>query len=696
VGGLQEAPIERDCEPGDAPPRGFEFVVGVPATAVERVGELAVALHQEVTWQTDSDDGHVEPAADLHRTDAQRDGDAQPGRKHPMKVRVLGVAIVRSVAAQATGHEQGGKNGVERRGTFVGQTVKADDDVTDVRTWVEGCADQPRQQVEVVLGSWPIDQFSEAVGRIHAVKVPSATFAAMFPGAFLDTHPDKPAVIMGTSGFIQTFAELDAAANRLSHLLRAAGVQPGDHVAICMENHDRYLEVVWGCHYAGVVYTCTSSRLTSGELSYILNDCAAKVFITSHYKSDQATEILASTPNVGLRLMLDGTVDGYDSYEAAVAAHPPTPLPGDRIAGSDMLYSSGTTGQPKGVARAFNPLPLETTANGVSPLLTLLFGVTNESVYLSPAPFYHAAPLRFCMAAQQVGCTVIAMDHFDPEQYLALVERYQATVSQVVPTMFVRMLKLAPEVRTKYDVSSLKCVIHAAAPCPVPVKQQMIEWFGPIIHEYYAGTEGNGFVYCNSDQWLAHPGTVGTPIGCVLHICGDEGEDLPAGESGTVYFEGGAQFEYHNDEEKTKSSRHPEHSWSTLGDVGYLTEDNFLFLTDRKAYMIISGGVNIYPQESENVLVTHPKVADVAVFGVPNDDFGEEVKAVVQPITMPASDEEAAALSKELIAFCRSQLADVKCPRSIDFRDELPRHPTGKLYKRLLKDDYWKAAGRSI
>jgi len=332
---------------------------------------------------------------------------------------------------------------------------------------------------------------------------------------------------------------------------------------------------------------------------------------------------------------------------------------------------------------------------GVTPLLTLLFGVTNDSVYLSPAPLYHAAPLRFCMSAQALGCTVVAMEHFDAEQYLALVDKHKATVSQVVPTMFVRMLKLPSEVRTKYDVSSLKCVIHAAAPCPIPVKQQMIEWFGPIIHEYYAGTEGNGFVYCNSDMWLAHPGTVGTPIGCTVHICGDDGEDLPHYESGTIYFEGGAAFEYHNDAEKTASSRHPK-GWSTLGDVGYLDDENFLYLTDRKAYMIISGGVNIYPQEAENALVTHPKVIDVAVFGVPNEDFGEEVKAVVHPVTMPADAAEADALAKELIAYCKTQLADVKCPRSIDFREELPRHPTGKLYKRLLKDEYWKASGRSI
>jgi acyl-CoA synthetase (AMP-forming)/AMP-acid ligase II len=516
----------------------------------------------------------------------------------------------------------------------------------------------------------------------------------MIPGSFIDTHGDKPAVIMAGSGFTQTFAELDAAANRLSRLLHGAGLRPGDHVALCMENHDRYLEVLWGCHYAGVVYTATSSRLTSRELSYILNDCGARVFITSKYKADQAAEIVADTPGVELRLMLDGTIDGYESYEAAVAAQPAEPL-AERMAGTDMLYSSGTTGMPKGVTREFVVQPLTETPGAVTPLLSLLFEMTSESVYLSPAPLYHAAPLRFCMSANSLGCSVVVMEHFDPEQYLQLIERHRITHTQVVPTMFVRLLKLPDDVRARYDVSSLQAVVHAAAPCPVPVKRAIIEWFGPVLHEYYAGTEGNGFVYCNSDMWLAHEGTVGMPINCTLHICGDDGEELAQGESGTIYFEGGATFEYHNDPEKTKSSRHPQ-GWSTLGDVGYVDADGFLYLTDRKAYMIISGGVNIYPQEAENVLVTHPKVVDVAVFGVPNEEFGEEVKAVVEPVTMPVDDGTAEALAKELIAFCRTQLADVKCPRSIDFRAELPRHPTGKLYKRLLKDEYWKAAGRTI
>jgi len=517
----------------------------------------------------------------------------------------------------------------------------------------------------------------------------------MFPGAHLEKHADKPAVIMAGSGFTQTFAELDAAANRLSRVLRNAGLQPGDHVAICMENHDRYLEVVWGCHYAGLFYTCASSRLQSSELEYIVNDCGARAFITSKYKADQAAEIMAATPDVELRLMLDGTIDGHESYEDVTDAQSSEPLDEERKAGLDMLYSSGTTGRPKGVTRPFPDLPLETTGNGVEVLLGLLFAVDDSKRYLSPAPLYHAAPLRFCMAMHQLGSTVVAMEHFDAEDYLANVERFDITHSQVVPTMFVRMLKLDEEVRAKYDVSSLEYVIHAAAPCPIPTKKAMIEWFGPVIHEYYAGSEGNGFVYCNSDMWLAHEGTVGMPINCSVHIVGEDGDEVPQGESGTIYFEGGAEFEYHNDPEKTQDSRN-EKGWSTLGDVGYLDEDGFLYLTDRKAYMIISGGVNIYPQEAENILVTHDKVIDVAVFGVPNDDFGEEVKAVVQPREMPADDDAAQALASELIQFCRSHLADVKCPRSIDFREELPRHPTGKLYKRLLKDEYWKAAGRSI
>jgi acyl-CoA synthetase (AMP-forming)/AMP-acid ligase II len=518
----------------------------------------------------------------------------------------------------------------------------------------------------------------------------------MYPGLHASAHPDRPAVIHAETGVVTTYGELHKGAVKLSNVLRAAGLQPGDHVAICMENHARYFEVIWGCHYAGLIYTACSSRLTQAEITYILNDCGAKAFITSKYKADQAIEIANDIPNVHLRLMLDGTVDGYDAYETTVAAAPETELP-NMIDGTDMLYSSGTTGMPKGIARQFPGTPLGTAAGLATTLTVGLYKFREAMLYLSPAPLYHAAPLRFNMSVHAAGGTTVVMEHFDAENFLKFVEKYSITHTQVVPTMFIRMLKLEESVRMKYDVSSLEVVIHAAAPCPIETKKQMISWWGPIIHEYYAGTEGNGFVYCNSEMWLAHPGSVGTAIQGVVHICDEDGTELPANESGTVFFESATSFEYHNDPEKTKASRDPlGRGWSTLGDVGYLDEDNFLYLTDRKAFMIISGGVNIYPQESENILVNHPKVVDIAVFGIPNDDFGEEVKAVVQPVAMPATPEEADALAKELIAFCKEHLADIKCPRTIDFRTELPRHPTGKLYKRLLKDEYWQAAGRSI
>ncbi|MFM8792288.1 MAG: AMP-binding protein [Solirubrobacterales bacterium] len=518
----------------------------------------------------------------------------------------------------------------------------------------------------------------------------------MYPGIHAETHPDRPAVIQAETGAVTTYGELHERAIRLSNVLRAAGVQPGDHVAMCLENHPRFLEVIWGCHYAGSVYTACSSRLTRAELSYIINDCAAKVFITSKYKADQALEIAGDIPNVTTRLMLDAAVDGYDSYEAVVETASTTPLE-NMVDGTDMLYSSGTTGMPKGVARAFPGTTLGQGAGLGTPLTAGLYKFHEEMRYLSPAPLYHAAPLRFNMSVHAHGGTTVVMEHFDAQRYLEFVEKYRITHSQLVPTMFIRMLKLDDDVRLRYDVTSLEVVIHAAAPCPIETKRAMIEWWGPIIHEYYAGTEGNGFVYCNSEMWLAHPGTVGMALNATVHILDEDGNEVPVGESGTSYFEGGNTFEYHNDPEKTKGSRDPKgRGWSTLGDVGYLDSDGFLYLTDRKAFMIISGGVNIYPQETENCLVNHPKVVDVAVFGVPNDDFGEEVKAVVQPKTMPADEAEAKALEKDLIAHCKSHLADIKCPRSIDFRPDLPRHPTGKLYKRLLKDEYWKAAGRSI
>ena len=433
---------------------------------------------------------------------------------------------------------------------------------------------------------------------------------------------------MAETGEVITYSQLDQAANRISRVFDSAGLKPGDHISLCMENHREYLALAWGARYAGLIFTAMSSRLTTEEMAYIIQNSGSKAFITSMYKAAQAGELNEQMPEVSLRLMVDGVVDGYESFEDAVAAQDPTPL-ANRVAGFDMLYSSGTTGRPKGVKQDIPLLPLDEAPYAVGSLLTLLFGASETSKYLSPAPLYHAAPLRFCIAMHTIGGTVVVMERFDPTAYLEAIAQYGITHTQVVPTMFVRLLKLDPAVRTAADVSSLEAVIHAAAPCPVAVKEQMIDWFGPVIHEYYAGTEGNGFVYCNSEMWLSHKGTVGMPINSEVHICDDEGNEVPPGEEGTVFFGGSGSFEYHGDAEKTAASRHPK-GWSTLGDIGRMDADGFLYLTDRKAYMIISGGVNIYPQEAENILTMHPDVFDVAVIGVPNDDFGEEVKAVVQ------------------------------------------------------------------
>ncbi|RSN62431.1 acyl-CoA synthetase [Actinomadura sp. WAC 06369] len=509
----------------------------------------------------------------------------------------------------------------------------------------------------------------------------------MHLGQIAAQTPDKPAVIMAGSGRTVTYRELNEESNRLAQLLRAEGLRPGDHIAFMLENHPLYLAIAWAAQRSGLYYTAVSSRLGADEVAYIVGNCEAKVFI-----ADASIPAVAQNPpDVPLRLMLGGTAPGYESYEDRVAAHPATSIE-DECEGVDMLYSSGTTGRPKGVKPALSKAPMG-TPGPLTQLISLLFQPDGDSVYLSPAPLYHAAPLRYCITFQRFGATVVVMEKFDPEGALAAIEKYGVTHSQWVPTMFIRMLKLPEETRARYDVSSLRAAVHAAAPCPVPVKEQMIDWWGPILHEYYAGTEGNCFVYTDSEDWLTHKGTVGRPVFGQVHVCDENGEEVPPGTPGTLYFGEGPEFEYHGDEDKTAASRDPKgRGWSTLGDVGYVDEDGFIYLTDRRAYMIISGGVNIYPQEAENVLAVHPKVADVAVLGVPDPEMGEAVKAVVQPLGM---DDAGPELEAELIAYCRDRLAHYKCPRSVDFRAELPRHPTGKLYKRLLKDEYWKDAAAS-
>ncbi len=505
----------------------------------------------------------------------------------------------------------------------------------------------------------------------------------MHPKVHAQTNPSKPAYIMAHSLETVTYQQLDERSNQTAHLFRRLGLKPGDCIAICMENNARFLEICWAAQRSGLYYACISSRLTAGEIDYIAGDSGAKLFVTSQAMAPVAMELVALMPGVTTRLMVDGAIEGYQSYESLRDAEPTAPI-ADETAGADMLYSSGTTGRPKGIKIALSGEAID-APNPLLALTQFLYGFDDTITYLSPAPLYHAAPLRYCMAAQRLGGTVIVMEKFEPEEALALIERHKVTHSQWVPTMFVRMLKLPEANRLKYDVSSLKVAIHAAAPCPVPIKQAMMEWWGPVIYEYYAGTEGNGFCAISPEEWLERPGSVGKALLGVIHILDEDGTEQPPGEPGTIYFADGPQFEYHNAPEKTAESRTADGK-STLGDVGYVDAEGYLFLTDRKAHMIISGGVNIYPQEIENLLVTHDKVADVAVFGVPNEDFGEEVKAVVQPVSMADAGPD---LEIELIAFCRAHLSSVKCPRSVDFLEELPRHPTGKLYKRLLRDQYW-------
>lgn len=515
----------------------------------------------------------------------------------------------------------------------------------------------------------------------------------MYPGHWANVSPDRPALVMAGSGATVTHAELDERSVRLARFLHAAGLAPGDHVALFMENHPRYPEVAWAALRSGLVLTTVNRYLTAGEAGYIIDNCDAKALITTAKLAGVAEALVDLAPDCGVRLMVDGSTAGFDSYEEALAATAYETLPAEPL-GSLMLYSSGTTGTPKGVHR---PGPGGDLREGW-PLVKMLGGVfriDDQAVCLSPAPVYHAAPLVFCLAAQALGGTVVMMESFDPEAALTAIARHRVTHSQWVPTMFSRMLKLPAEARTRHDLSTHKVAFHAAAPCPREVKEAMFAWWGPIIYEYYGGTELNGITFVGPEDWLAHPGTVGRPILGVIHICGEDGAELPVGEVGAIYFEQPSRpFEYHKDEAQTRSSEHPVHpNWTTLNDVGRVDQEGYLYLTDRAMFMIISGGVNIYPQEVEDCLITHPTVGDVAVFGVPNEDLGEEVKAVVQlvPGATPGGD-----VASELVSWCRERLAHFKCPRSVDFVDELPRLPTGKLYKRLLRDRYWREQDSKI
>ncbi|HEY6471997.1 MAG TPA: acyl-CoA synthetase, partial [Acidimicrobiales bacterium] len=501
------------------------------------------------------------------------------------------------------------------------------------------------------------------------------------PSTYVAAHPERPAVVT-SKGQTVTFAELEERSCRLAQSLYAHGLREGDHVAVLMVNDDRTHEVAFGLQRAGLYYTMVNTHLTAEEAAYIVGDCGAHTFITSRALNPLAAEMVALTPDIDLRLVVGEPTGGampvgHTDYDDFVAPHPGVPLD-EELEGFSMLYSSGTTGHPKGVRRELSHEPFGTSATLV-PMLERIMDFHEGDVYLSPAPLYHSAPLVWSMTVQRMGGTVVVMEKFDPERCLELIEQHHVTHAQFVPTMFVRMLKLPDDVRARYDLSSLRSVVHAAAPCAPEVKKRMIEWWGPVIHEYYSGTEGLGMTWITSAEAMTHPGSVGKAIWGEVHVCGDDGEDLPTGDDGVVYFgsrSGAATFEYNHDPEKTRQTFNDK-GWSTLWDVGHVDDDGYLYLTDRKLFMIVSGGVNIYPQEIEDVLVLHPAVADVAVFGIPDPEMGEEVKAVVQPASgiVPGPD-----LEEEIIAFCRANLSHYKCPRTVDFTDLLPRGENGKLY----------------
>ncbi|MBE7187819.1 acyl-CoA synthetase [Jatrophihabitans endophyticus] len=513
----------------------------------------------------------------------------------------------------------------------------------------------------------------------------------MYPGTFADLTPDKAAIVVAGTGAVTTYAQLDERSTRLANLMGEHGLRPGDHVAFVADNTPEVYDVYWAALRSGLYVTGINNHLTPDEAAYIARDCGATVLIASAGAAELAAAMVDRTPAVTLRLAYGGVIAGHGDYEAALAAasaqrraHQP--------AGADMLYSSGTTGKPKGVLPSLPTYQVDEPGDPTSALFGPAYDFRADSVYYSAAPLYHAAPLRFGGFVHRTGGTLVIAERFEPETALADIERFAVTHSQWVPTMFVRMLKLPAEVRGRHDVSSLQVAIHAAAPCPVGIKRQMIEWWGPILQEYYSSTEANGVTLIGPQEWLDRPGSVGRAALGVIHICDDDGVELPTGEIGTIYFERDAMpFEYHGDPEKTAAAQHPQHpTWSSVGDIGYLDDGGYLYLTDRKAFMIISGGVNVYPQESEDVLTVHPAVADVAVIGVPDDEMGERVHAVVELVdgVEPSDD-----LAAELIGFARERLAHYKTPRSVEFTDALPRSAAGKLVKSVLTERWRSRPG---
>lgn len=504
----------------------------------------------------------------------------------------------------------------------------------------------------------------------------------LHPRHWAGVDPDRPAVVFGASGTIVTYGSLSAAADRCAQLMRRLGLGRGAHVAMLIENQPRFLEVAWAAHNAGLYFTPISWRFQLDEIEFILRDCGARVLFASGAQRALVEALRGRLPDLRILLVAGAAVAGCDAYDEAVVACPAEPVD-DESRGSDMVYSSGSTGRPKGIKQK---LP-DAGIDGPSAMFAVYarkYGWSPATVYLLPAPLYHSGPLRFAMTMQHLGAKLVVMERFDAALALELCARHRVTDAHFVPTMMARILKLPEAVRRGADLSSVRRIIHGAGPCAPELKRAMIDWVGPILEESYGGTEGNGLTMISSAEWLDHPGSVGRPFVGSVHVVGEDGRDLPPGETGLVYFAGGPRFEYHGNPDKTREA-YDAQGRSTLGDIGYLDADGYLYLTDRRNNLIVTGGVNVYPQEIENALIAHAKVYDVAVFGLPDLEMGERIQAVVQPVD-PAG--AGPGLEAELIAWCRARLAHYKAPSAVDFRDELPRHDTGKIYTRLLKDEY--------
>ncbi|MCW2570871.1 MAG: putative fatty-acid--CoA ligase [Frankiales bacterium] len=509
----------------------------------------------------------------------------------------------------------------------------------------------------------------------------------MYTTSTARSTPDKPAIIFEPGGSVVTYGELDRRANQLAHVFRSTGLQTGDHVAIYLDNHPTFLEFCSAAERSGLYYTCVSAQAKVDELAYVVDNCDARLLVTSEARADVVRSAVEAgrIPHVERILLVDATASPaapFESYAEAIASAPTTPI-ADEQSGTWMLYSSGTTGRPKGILR---PLPA-IRPDEPQPFLDLInsqiFQMGPDRVYLCASPTYHVAPLSQCSVALRAGATIVLMQRFDPILYLDCIERYRVTNAGPVPTMFVRLLKLPDEIRKRYDVSSLKRVVHQSAPCPVEVKRAMIEWWGPVLLDLYGASESQGLALITSEEWLEHPGSVGRTVYGVPHVLRDDGSECGVGEPGLIYFEGTPAFEYYKDPGHMADILDPSGTMTTAGDFGYLDADGYLYLTERRANVILRGGVNIYPREIEDVLIGHPKVFDVGVCGVPHEEYGEDLLALVQlmPDALPTEE-----VSAELVAYCNERLARQKCPKVIEFVSELPRLASGKLSRKLLRD----------